>query len=111
MGKKVLLKELFDNAKKKQKISRSPSNKERVKERDTGFFRTRKVYCQSCKKKFTYRYKYFDMNKEKNRVITCVNLPDLKRKVQKKGLEWKVDKYYEARKTAKEVGLPLRDLK
>lgn len=109
--KKVLLKDLFNEAKKKHKKFRSSSKKTFVKEVDTGFFRVRKIYCQACKKKFTYRYKYFDIDKGKDKIITCVDFKGLKNKVQLKGLEWKVDEYNKARKTAKEVGFPLKDLK
>lgn len=109
--KKVLLKDLFEEAKKKNKIQKSKISKKRAKEEDTGFLRTRKVYCQSCTKKFTYRYKYFDEKRKKNRVITCVDFVCLKDKIKNKGLSWGVDNYGRARKTAKEIGLPLKDLK
>ena len=51
------------------------------------------------------------MSEDKNKVISSVDFQKLRRKVKEKGLEWKVDEYNKARKTAKEVGLPLRDLK
>ena len=107
--KMVPLKDLFNEAKKKHKMSRKPKNESR-NEVDTGFFRTKKAFCQSCKNKFTYKYKYFDVDQEKKKAISSVDLLELRRKVQEKGLEWKIDKYYKARKTAKEVGLPLKDL-
>ena len=107
----VLLKELFEVAKKNQSFSPSYRRENRVKEVETGFLNTRKIRCQACTQGFIYRYKWFDEEEEKFKVVTSVDLQKLRDKVKKKNLDWEVDSYYKARITAKEVGLPLLDLK
>lgn len=107
----VLLKDLFEKASKEHKVVRSKKKGAKQREFKTGFINTKRVYCQSCKQKYTYRYNYFDLKNEKYKSFSSVNLKSLKEKIKKNGLEWGVDSYYYARKTAKEVGLPLKDLK
>lgn len=108
----VLLKEQFEAAKKNQSFSRTPAKtRTRIKEVETGFHNTRKVRCQACTQGFMYKYKWFDVKENKYRVITSVDFQKLKEKVKKKNLKWEVDSYYKARITAKEIGLPLIDLK
>lgn len=106
----MLLKEQFDEAKKKHKVVKSKA-KRSVREEDTGFCKTRKIYCQSCKRKFTYRYRWFDIDEDRYKVLTCVDFQGLRDKVKDNGLKWEISNYSQARKTAKEVGLPLVDLK
>lgn len=111
----VPLKVLFEKKLKEQwfsKGSKSPSKRKRLPENKykTGFKNISKVYCQSCKNDFTYQYEYYDEN-DKRKYLTSVDFMVLKEKVLAKRLEWGVDSVYYARKTAKEVGLPLRNLK
>lgn len=104
----VLLKEQFEAAKKNQGFKRGPK---KFKEIDTGFLRTRKVRCQACNQGYMYRYRYFDEEQDKHRVLSSVDFLQLKKKVKDKNLKWSLEDYQKARKTAKEVGLPLKDLK
>ena len=53
----------------------------------TGYFRVRKCPSKSCKQGFTYRYQYYDENKNQ-KSICSVNLNTLKEKVLAEGLEW-----------------------
>ena len=111
LEKKVLLKDLFNEARKKNKVKTTPLRKKKVKEIDTGFLKTKKIYCQSCKKKFTYRYRWFDIDEDRYKVLSCVDFQGLRDKVKENGLKWEISNYNKARKTAKEIGLPLLDLK
>lgn len=107
----VLLKEQFEAAKKQQGFPNKPRRTTRFKEVDTGFTKTRKVRCQACKQGYIYRYRYFDTKEDKYKVLSSIDMIKLKNKVKNKNLKWEVENYSQARKTAKEVGLPLRDLK
>lgn len=108
----VLLKELFDEAIKKQGYTKksSKNTSQRKKTGESGFYRTNSGYCHSCKDKIIWQYSYFNGN-GKRKTISSVDLRKLRDKVQAKGLEWKIENRYYAVKTAKKVGLPLRDLK
>ena len=106
----VLLKEQFEAAKKKQGFHNKPRNKKRFKEVETGFLKTRKVRCQACNQGFMWRYRWFDVEEDKYKVMTSIDFLKLKKKVRDRGLDWRVEDYYLARKTAKKIGLPLRDL-
>lgn len=106
----VSLKQQFEEAKKKYKLPR-PSSQSISKEVETGFFKTKKIRCQGCKQGFIYRYKWFDKEENKYKVLSSINIRKLKDKVKSKNLKWEVDSYYKARKTAKEAGFPLYDLK
>ena len=107
----VLLKEQFEAAKKKQGFHNKPRKSKQFKEVDTGFTKTHKVRCQACNQGYMYRYRWFDVEEDKYRVMSSVDFKKLKEKVKAKNLKWQVENYQKARKTAKEVGLPLRDLK
>ena len=52
----------------------------------TGFFRVSKSYSPRYKQGFYWRYQYYDGDKRK--VISSVNLDELKKKVVSSGLEW-----------------------
>ena len=107
----VSLKEQFEKAKKNQKFSDSSKTRIKFKEEDTGFLNVRKIRCQACIQGFTFRYKWFDTETEKNKILSSVDFLKLKEKVKKMGLKWEVDNYYKARKTASFLELPLYDLK
>lgn len=116
--KTVLLKDLFEEALKGQWISekgkrkRNPKRKKLPEEEyNTGFKNVNRVYCQGCRQKFTYQYTYFEKDTGKQKFITSIDFLALKEKVREKDLTWEMNNLYYARKTAKEVGLPLRDLK
>lgn len=107
------LKELFDEAMKGQWITkerRSPSKNSRLKKRaKTGFLSVTRVYCRECKQGFMYAYRQVDT---RGRVTTLrsVDFLILRKKVCERNFKWEIDDKIEARKTAKEVGLPLIDL-
>lgn len=107
----VSLKKQFEEAKRKYKLPKASPSKDKVKEVDTGFLNTKKIRCQGCKEGVIYRYKYFDIVENKYKILSSTRLENLKKKVKDNELEWEVESYYKARKTAKEYGLPLRDLK
>ena len=108
--KLVSLKQQFEEAKRKYKLPRASTNKNKVKEVETGFFKTKKIRCQGCKQGFMFRYKWFDEEQEKYRILSSVDIRKLRDKVKEKNLKWEVDSYHKARKTAKEVNFPLKDL-
>ena len=54
----------------------------------TGYFRVNKKPCPKCKKGWTYRYQYFDVDGIR-KSITSTSLKKLKLKVQAKNLEWR----------------------
>lgn len=116
MSEKVVpLKDLFEKKLKEQWYSddtRTTPDRKRLPKYlyKTGFKHITKVYCQSCKKKFTYQYEYYDKN-NKRRYLTSVDFFKLKEKAKKIGLEWTIDSMYYARKTAKELGVSLGDLR
>lgn len=107
----ILLKEQFEMAKKNQKFSEPPKTRTQFKEEDTGFLNVRKIRCQACTQGFTFRYKWFDVKEDRERMLSSVNFLQLKNKVKNAGLKWEVDNYYIARKTASALNLPLLDLK
>lgn len=51
----VSLKQQFEEAKKKYKFPKASSHQNTEKE--TGFFKTKKIRCQACKQGFIYRYR------------------------------------------------------
>lgn len=112
----VLLKEQFQEALSKQWISEKAkqNKKERKKHirnvHETGFKNVRRVYCRSCERKEIYTYKYID-DKGKVRYLSSVDFLKLRDKVKEKGFSWSLENRYFGSKTAKKIGLPLRDLK
>ena len=104
----VLLKDLFEEALKK------PSNKKRRKKsnrkNETGLYRVSKGYCRSCKEKTIWQYVYIN-SEGKRKYIGSVSLLKLKEKIKDKKLEWKINNEYYANKTAKELGLALKELR
>lgn len=105
----VSLKQQFEEAKKKYKLPKASSHLSAEKE--TGFFKTKKVRCQACKQGFIYRYRWFDEKEDKYRVLSSIDIKKLREKVIAKNLSWKVENNYKAKNTAKEMGLSLNDLK
>lgn len=105
----VSLKQQFEEAKKKYKLPKasSPQNKEE----ETGFFKTKKVRCQACKQGFMYRYRWFDIKENKYKILSSIDIKKLREKVKSKNLNWKIENDYKAKKTAKEVGFPLNELR
>lgn len=104
----VLLKEQFEYAKKKHGF---PNKRKKYKKNETGFFRVSKVDCKGCLKGYTYMYRWFDIDKDKKVRLSSTDFKELRQKIKEKNLKWEVTDYHKARKTAKEVGLPLIDLK
>ena len=112
------LKEAFDEKLKSQWFTKEPKRKGKFKKRrlskereKTGFRRTKRIACPKCVQGFLYKYSYFDNETKKQKHFTSTDFMKLKEKAKKKNLAWEIDDTYYARKTAKEVGLPLRDLK
>lgn len=93
---------------RKGKFKRKRMDKEKE---ITGFKRVKRVACPKCIQGFIYQYSYYDDNARRQRHFSSTDFLKLKEKTKKKHLVWGVDDYYFARKTAKEVGLPLKNLK
>lgn len=115
MEETIPLKDLFERELKKQWISKdrklSPKGKQLPKEeRITGFKKTKKISCPSCRQKFTYQYGYFDKNEKKHKNITSIDLPRLRERIKAKNLPWEVENQEYAEKTAKNIGISLREL-
>ena len=106
------LKELFEEALERNKPKTKSKKKKKRKNSPypTGFFRVYKGYCASCKDKEMWYYRYKNIE-GKRRNITSVDFLKLRKKVKDRKMEWGVQNEYYARKTAKKIGLPLRDLK
>lgn len=114
MSETVLLKDLFNKKLREQWYTKSREGSRNKKFRhnyDTGFLNVSTVYCQNCKDKMVYQYKWYDNERKKTRYTSSINLLALKEKVLKMGFEWKVINHQDAVKTARKVGLPLLDLK
>lgn len=109
MSETVLLKDLIEEAKKKYPL-RNRSKHSSKPPKPTGFYNVKKIHCQECKQGFTYSYGFIDEN-EKKRFITRVSFIQLKRDVNARSLPWGIIDRSRALKTAREVGLPIYDLK
>lgn len=102
----VLLKELFENAKKEYKIERKNQKKiNKKKINPTGFYHVHLQKCNRCKNGILWTYETNEIH------ISRVDFLDLKNIVIERGYEWGVEYRYYALKTSKIVGLPLYDLK
>ena len=115
MKETIPLKELFERELKKQWVSKDRKLGVKGKllpddEYKTGFKRTKKVDCPSCRQKFTYQYGYFDKKQQKHRNITSIDLPKLRKKIKEKNLPWGVENKEYAEKTAKNIGISLKEL-
>lgn len=116
MSKTVMvpLKDLFEQAmrgNRGRKISKRIAKGTRVSKNsgETGFRNTYKVNCPSCRQNFMYQYVTY-LENGKRKTFNSVNLLALRDKVVEAGHIWAVEDRYYALKTAKEVGLPLKDL-
>lgn len=105
----VLLKDLFEEKKKGQRIQRVKNRPSKGKKKsETGFYRTSLCYCPSCKKKEFYKYTYMKNGKQKS--ISSIDFMKLRSRIKEEELEWRVKDVFEARKTAKKLGILLKDL-
>lgn len=93
---------------RKGKFKRKKMDKEKE---ITGFKRVKRVACPKCIQGFIYQYNYYDGKVRRQRHLSSTDFLKLKKKAEEKGLIWEINDYFYARKTAKEVGLPLKDLK
>lgn len=106
----VLLKDMFEEAKKKY----PPHNKTKAYKRtnkngETGFYNVRRMECKGCKQGIIYTYITLrDDGKRKH--ISSVDFLRLKEKIVKEKLPWGVNNRSKAIKTAKEVGYSLNEL-
>lgn len=108
--KKQLLKTLFDEKIKGQKVTRIKNAPpySGVKKGDTGFSNVILVHCNTCKN--GELYKFFYKKNGKRRAVGSVKLLKLKEKTDKLGLKWEVFDEDLARETANKEGVLLENL-
>lgn len=91
----VMLKELFDNAKKNIE---QPRRKRRVNSKKTGVRNVFIINCPRCKSGFMFQYRFMNDDGER-KTIQSVNFNRLKSKVNDMNMEWIVDDEPMLRKT------------
>lgn len=114
----VLLKELVEKAKQRERENKKKQKKKRGKKYNkkkrkkpltdktkTGFSNLLKFENPNCKQGYLWRYTYNDI------CISKVDFLELRRIVLDMGLEWEITDRNSALKTSRLVGLPLYDLK
>lgn len=105
----VLLKDIFNEAKKKYPPHNGTKSSKKYNTKTTGFINVKKIACRDCKQGFTYTYiTLSDDNKRK--YISSVDFLQLKRKILDQGLPWGINNRVNALKTVKESGYSLYDL-
>ena len=104
----VLLKELIKEAEAKYGYYQALPENVLPKHRMSGFMRVRKIKTGT-KKGYTFRYQ---IRKDKNTIhFTRINLLELKREVDNRGLPWEVANELLAKKLVSDEGLDWEDFK
>ena len=106
----VSLRELFDDALKKQDYRIHPvKRKRKYNNNKSGFFKVQKTKCRGCKQGFTWSYRVPTQDGEHK--ISRVNILRLKKDIQDMGLPWYVTDEKKALKTAEETHYSLDTLR
>ena len=106
----VLLKELFEKAKKDYGYSNLKRRKNKKHfNKETGFYGVTKKKCRGCVQGFTWAYETKNIDNT-NIYMSNVDFLTLKKRVKRNNLHWGIIDYSKAEKTSKILGLKLEDL-
>lgn len=103
--KTVPLKQLFQEALKKNRRIVNKPKKRKKQNTSSGFYRVQKVKCERCKQGFTWSYRV--VTKKGDHKITRTSLLKLKKDIKDMGFEWYVVDEKRANQTAKNTNINL----
>ena len=102
--------ELVEEARKKHGLKKPiKRGRKRKKMPPTGLYNVKRTYCDNCSQGFIWAYTYKD-TKGKNKIISRVDLLELRKEVRRKKLRWNIEDYDRIKETVELADITLNQI-